>query len=174
MVFLHMFTTGQWEPHGHCFNWVLSVLLPMVIGHALIAAAYAVIPAMLIRAYPDVKDYFQRARHLWRIVPWFAAFIFACGGSHAFNVWNIWHADYQASSVWLFITGVISWRTVWLLPAAWRDLRRLIESAEAERAQLRADVKLLEDRLAAYQDPLDDETKYLIGRLATMGGRVVH
>lgn len=169
MLFLHALTLGAWEPHGHCFSFAWQVLIPMVIGHTLISSAYFAIPALLLRGSERVRAFFYATPEVWALVPWFAAFIVCCSISHLFSVWNVWHADYQASSLWLFWTGIVSWRTVVLMPAAGRAFDRLLE----ERRRLAEECHILSDRLAAYQDPLDDETKFVLGKLASMG-RVVH
>lgn len=127
-------------PHGQCYLWTPGLVWLHASSDALIAAAYFSIPLTLL--------YFVRRR---RDLPYaglflmFAAFIVACGTTHALEVWTIWHGHYYLTGGIKALTAVISVATaislVRIVPAALQlasptELRRLNESLE-ERVRVR-------------------------------------
>lgn len=101
---------GPFIPHGHCYLWKPGLVGLHVVSDALIALAYYSIPLTLV--------YFVRKRQDlpfdW-IFLLFGAFIVACGTTHIFEIWTLWHPDYWLSGFLKAITALISVCTAILL-----------------------------------------------------------
>jgi signal transduction histidine kinase/ActR/RegA family two-component response regulator len=97
------FDSQGFMPHGHCFQWIPSILWTSVISDALIALAYLTIPVTLI--------YFIRKRRDmpfdWVFIA-FGVFILACGSTHIADIWVVWYPDYVLSVSLKAITAVAS------------------------------------------------------------------
>ena len=123
-------------PHGYCFTWSPGVLWSMVGADAVVVLAYLSIPLAilaLLRRRPDAR--FSAVAIL------FSAFIFACGITHAMDIWTIWNPDYGLQALAKVVTAVVSLATAvaaWrLIPTAARipsidALQRAIRGLEAE------------------------------------------
>jgi signal transduction histidine kinase len=104
-------------PHGQCLLWRPDLVLLHVISDFTIAIAYFSIPVVLVyfvRRRPDVG---------FGWVFWcFAAFILACGTTHAMGIWTIWNPDYAGEGLIKAATAAASIATagaLWpLLPQA--------------------------------------------------------
>ena len=141
-------------PHGHCYFWQPEIVWLDVASDAAIALAYYCIPFALW--------YFIRHRRdlafNW-IFGCFAAFIFACGTTHLFQIWTLWHATYRLEGLVKAITAGLSIATaILLLPLVPRALRlptrRDLEDANAalelqiaQRQKAEADVRDLNCQL---------------------------
>lgn len=90
-------------PHGHCYYWRSDLLVLHAGSDAVIAIAYFTIPLALAKLWYDRSDLGYR----W-IIKLFAAFIVACGTTHLFGIWNIWHADYYLEGIVKLFTAGIS------------------------------------------------------------------
>ena len=136
-----LFGRGDFLPHGYCFAWSPGLLWSLVAADTLIALAYFSIPLAILvfirkRADPTLD---------W--LAWlFCAFIFACGITHALDVWTIWRPDYDLQAVAKACTAAISLVTaaaLWpLIPRALRipsvtSLQSVIESLRTEVAARR-------------------------------------
>ena len=97
-------------PHGMCLLWQPNLLLLHVISDALIAFAYYSIPLALIYFVIKRKDLSFR----WLFVL-FGLFILACGTTHLFKIWTIWHPDYYLEGWAKAVTAAISIVTAILL-----------------------------------------------------------
>ncbi|MFY9328802.1 MAG: HD domain-containing phosphohydrolase [Georgfuchsia sp.] len=104
------FNSSGFMPHGHCFLWTPSLLWSYVVSDLVIAASYYSIPFALW--------YFACKRHdlpfRWGFIM-FGLFVMACGTTHVFAVWNIWHADYWPDAAIKAFTAAISAITAILL-----------------------------------------------------------
>jgi hypothetical protein len=83
-------------PHGHCFFWMPHILWPTVIADITIGIVYCTL------AFSRIWGQKMETLILFR------AFIFCCGISHFFMVWNIWNADYRAEMLWSVVTAAVS------------------------------------------------------------------
>lgn len=105
-----LFTGSGFMPHGHCYLWTPGLIWLHVISDSLIVLSYYSIPIGLI--------YFARkrtdVRFGWMLVC-FAAFILACGTTHLFEIWNIWHSLYWLSGIVKAFTALVSLATAFLL-----------------------------------------------------------
>lgn len=106
----HLFSSGDFMPHGFCYLWNPGLVWLHLVSDALITASYLSIPITLI--------YFIRKRRdlpfHWMFVC-FGVFIVACGATHAMEIWNIWHADYWLAGTVKAITALASVPTAILL-----------------------------------------------------------
>jgi PAS domain S-box-containing protein len=124
-------------PHGYCFLWTPSLLWSYVVSDFIIAMSYFSIPFALW--------YFVKKRRDLPF-PWlflmFGAFVMACGTTHIFSIWNIWHADYWADATIKGFTAAMSAATAFLL---WPLIPKLLtipsnEQLEDTNRQLRNEV----------------------------------
>lgn len=111
MDFIHtLFSTDGFMPHGHCYQWIPSLLALHIISDSLIAISYFTIPFTLV--------YFVRRQKeipfSWMFVC-FAAFIIACGATHVMEVWTVWHPNYWLTGLVKAITALASVPTAVLL-----------------------------------------------------------
>lgn len=139
--FKNLFSTADWPPRWHCGNWTEFHGWLYIISDLLIWSAYFAIPITILRYITRrtevkfVKTYFL-----------FAAFILACGSTHLLDAVIFWFPAYRLSALVRFITGVISWATVFhlvkLLPVASQlrshaELEKEIEEREKAEEALR-------------------------------------
>jgi signal transduction histidine kinase/ActR/RegA family two-component response regulator len=155
------FNSEGFMPHGHCFLWIPSILWTSVISDALIALAYLTIPVTLI--------YFIRKRRDmpfdWMFVA-FGVFILACGGTHAADIWVVWHPDYVLSVSLKAITAVASVVTaimlVRLVPVALRI------PSPAQLAAVNAELQKANDDLRAAMERAEVANRAKSAFLASM------
>lgn len=135
--FRKLFDTSDWPPRWHCGNWTDFHGWLYIISDLLIWSAYFAIPLFILKYISrKVNARFVRLYFL------FAAFILACGSTHLLDAITFWFPAYRLNALVRFITGVVSWVTVFhiikLLPVATslkthEQLER--EVAERERAE---------------------------------------
>ncbi len=159
-------------PHGSCLLWWPELLVAHVVTDGLIALAYFSIPGALAVLTWRRRDLVVRP------VFWmFAAFILACGSTHAISVWTLWQPVYGLEIAVKAVTAVVSVATaaaLWpLLPHALKlpsagDLmianRRLGEEVterQVAEARLRALNDELESRVAARTAELEGAVQEL-------------
>jgi len=102
----HLLESSGFMPHGHCFLWREDILLLHMVSDLVIAFSYFAIPFAIIYLIQKKKG----LRFNW-IAVLFASFIVACGMTHLFNVYNLWHTDYAAEGLMKAITAGISFAT---------------------------------------------------------------
>src|SRR6185437_12969686 len=108
--FKGLFDTSLWPPRWHCGQWSSFHGWLYIVSDLLIWAAYFTIPIVILR-YISKK---QGIKFL-RLYFLFAAFILACGATHLLDAIAFWIPLYRLNALVLFITGVISWVTVFYL-----------------------------------------------------------
>ncbi|HYZ39548.1 MAG TPA: PAS domain S-box protein, partial [Stellaceae bacterium] len=100
-------------PHGSCLLWQPGLIWLHVVSDMITGVSYYAIPlalACFVWRRPDI-DF---GRMFWM----FAGFILACGTTHFFDVWTLWHPDHAAQGVVKAVTATISLITaamLWLL-----------------------------------------------------------
>ncbi len=156
-------SSEKFLPHGNCFLWNKFLLTLHVVSDALIAVSYFSIPFAL--AY----FVFKRADLAYRwIFILFAAFILACGTSHAFDVWTLWQPYYGWQGIVKAVAAVFSFATalaLWVVIPKALSLpsptqlsllagRLQSEIAENQRAMVRLHTEAAERRsaVAALRD----------------------
>jgi PAS domain S-box-containing protein len=139
--FRKLFDTADWPPRWHCGNWTEFHGWFFIISDLLVWSAYFAIPLIILRFISRKTDAkFVRAYFL------FAAFILACGSTHLLDAITFWYPAYRLNALVKFITGVISWITVFytirILPQAMslkshQELEKEIKEKEKAESELR-------------------------------------
>lgn len=150
--FRNLFDTTDWPPRWHCGNWTDFHGWLYIISDLLIWSAYFAIPLSILKYISRRSDAkFVRAYFL------FAAFILACGSTHLLDAITFWFPAYRLNALVRFITGVVSWVTVFhiikILPAA-TSLRSHaeLEKEIAERKKIEQELKVSNQQLNAAQE----------------------
>lgn len=108
--FKKLFDMSDWPPRWHCGKWTDFHGWLYIISDLAIWSAYFAMPIVIIRYVSRKKNIaFTRLYFL------FAAFILACGATHFLDAVAFWLPAYRLSALVRFITGVISWVTVFSL-----------------------------------------------------------
>ncbi|MBD0288176.1 MAG: PAS domain-containing protein, partial [Flavisolibacter sp.] len=109
--FQKLFDTADWPPRWHCGNWTDFHGWFYIISDLLIWSAYFAIPLIILKFISNkVNARFVRLYFL------FAAFILVCGSTHLLDAITFWFpAYYRLNALVRFITGVVSWATVFQL-----------------------------------------------------------
>jgi signal transduction histidine kinase len=133
-----LFSSGDFMPHGHCYQWNRGLVWLHVVSDALIALAYTSIPFTLAAFVRKRKD----IPFNWMFVC-FGVFIIACGATHVMEIWTLWTPTYWLAGVVKAITAAASVPTaillIWLLPKAlaiptpnqWRQAHQELMEANA-------------------------------------------
>lgn len=107
-----VFSTDGFEPHGHCFLWIPTLVRLYSVSDLLIGLSYLVIAIMLTylvhRASKDIP--FQ-----WVFLA-FGAFIFTCGLTHFMDVITLWTPTYWLAATVKAVTAVASVSTAIIMP----------------------------------------------------------
>lgn len=108
--FRNLFDSSDWPPRWHCGKWSEFHGWLYIISDLLIWSAYFAIPIVIIK-------YISRKKNIQftKLYFLFAAFILACGATHFLDAVAFWIPVYRLSALVRFITGVISWVTVFYL-----------------------------------------------------------
>jgi two-component system NtrC family sensor kinase len=148
------FGSGSFIPHGHCYLWQTKLVWLHIASDSIIALAYFSIPITLIYFISKRED----LPFNW-IFAMFGAFIVACGITHIFEVWTLWHPTYWLSGTMKAITAIISFATAILLvnlipqalalpsPAQLALANSLLESEIVERQSAETALKKAKDEL---------------------------
>jgi two-component system NtrC family sensor kinase len=166
------FSSGSFIPHGHCYLWQTQLVWLHVASDSIIALAYFSIPITLVYFISKRQD----LPFDW-IFALFGAFIVACGITHIFEVWTLWHPTYWLSGIMKAITALISFATAILLvdlmpqalalpsPAQLESANRLLEAEIVERqlakAALQKAKEELEIRVEERTAELTSQTQHL-------------
>lgn len=108
-LFSSLFSTG-FMPHGTCYLWQTNILLLHTVSDSMIAAAYFIIPLVLIKVVRKRKN--LRFNSIFWM---FAAFILLCGVTHLFNIITVWRPLYGFEGVVKLATGITSLATMVVL-----------------------------------------------------------
>ena len=148
------FDTSTLLAHGTCLFWRPDLLWLHVISDLAIGLAYYSIPIAL-----TVFLVRRRSVEFTGLIGLFAAFIIACGTTHFFSVWTLWHADYAAEGLAKALTAVISVVTA---IAIWPMLPRALSMPSPDAlAQINADLSAeIRDRTAAVEALSLSEERY--------------
>ena len=125
--FLDLFSEAGLTPHGFCLLWQPGLIWLHVVSDTIIGLSYYAIPIALtyfVWKRPEIDFGWM----FWM----FAGFIFACGTTHFFDVWTLWHSDYAIQGVIKALTAAISSATAVLM---WPVVSRLLQLPS--RAELR-------------------------------------
>lgn len=96
-----LLTPDGYIPLGLCFRWNVPLLVLMVVGNVLLAAAFFAVSAAVV-------SFMKRSRyktHHWMFVLFLVSFII-CGTAHAIRIWTVWHTTFWLESAFEFLAGV--------------------------------------------------------------------
>src|SRR5450631_1404031 len=105
-----LFDGSDWPPRWHCGKWTEFHGWLYIISDLLIWSAYFAIPVVIIKYISRKQD----ARFI-RLYFLFAAFILACGATHFLDAMSFWAPLYRFNALALFVTGILSWVTVFYI-----------------------------------------------------------
>ena len=133
------FSSGSFIPHGHCYLWQTKLVWLHVASDSIIALAYFSIPITLIYFISKRED----LPFDW-IFAMFGAFIIACGITHIFEIWTLWHPTYWLSGTMKAITAIISFATAILLVNLIPQALALPSPAQLEAANILLEAEIVE------------------------------
>lgn len=146
----------DFTPHGYCLMWDPALVWTHVFADALIAGAYFSIPLAIIRFVRGRMD-LEFSWIFWL----FALFILACGTTHLFGIWTLWHADYAWEAAIKVVTAIASVGTaivLWpLIPKA-LAIPSPLQLREAN-AQLSQRVRERDDALERLKREIQDRER---------------
>jgi PAS domain S-box-containing protein len=150
--FLRLFDTSDWPPRWHCGRWSDFHGWLYIVSDLLIWSAYFAIPLLIVR-YISRK---QNAQFM-RLYFLFAAFILACGATHLLDAVTFWFPVYRFNALVRFITGVVSWLTVFnlirILPTAFSlKTAQELEEEVWQRRQVEATLQRRNAQLSEAQE----------------------
>ena len=115
--FTNLLDTSSWPPRWHCGKWTEFHGWLYIISDLLIFSAYFAMPVIIVRYIVSRTN-----ARFHKVYILFAAFILACGFTHLLDAVSFWYPVYRFNALARFITGLISWTTVYylikLLPVA--------------------------------------------------------
>src|SRR5579884_3281985 len=129
----NILNTYGFEPHGHCYLWIPTLVALHAGSDSLIGLSYVAISTTLIFFV------FKTRRDLpfqWIFVA-FGIFIVACGTTHFMEVWTLWNATYWLSGAVKLITAIASVATAVALPPMIPKAYALIETAKVSEERKR-------------------------------------
>lgn len=136
LEFLRHLFSNDYMPHGHCYYWEPSILIPVVVGDLLTFISYMVIPVVLWRYVKKRNDL-----RFGLIFKAFAAFIFFCGIGHLIDVVNVWEPFYRISAISKMSTGLVSVGTVIVLLKFFPKALRIPSIAQLDQVNKELQVK---------------------------------
>ena len=152
-------SAGHYGPQGDAYLWDPVLVWLNAISDGAIVLAYYCIPFCLLCYVWKKKDLGFRSMYAG-----FAVFIFACGTTHLFEIWNIWHANYWAEAFAKAVTAAISlvaaYRLYKLLPVA------LLMPSQVVLQQLNQTLVAEVESHKATQARMNDLTEQLERRVA--------
>lgn len=166
----HLFSSGSFIPHGHCYLWKPDLVWLHLVSDSLIAISYYSIPITLLYCVRKRQD----VPFDW-MFQLFGAFIIACGTTHLMEVWTLWHPIYWISGLLKAITAGVSLYTAaalaWIVPsiltlpspAQLEAVNRSLERKIYERQQIETSLRQSEAR---YRAVVQDQTELICRFLA--------
>jgi PAS domain S-box-containing protein len=162
----NIFSSADLTPHGFCLLWREDLLLLNAASDAAIGLSYYVIPVALTYFVLKRRD-IAFGYLFWM----FAAFILACGTTHLFEIWTIWHPVYGLQGAIKLVTAAASVATaiaVWGLmpraltlpsPSQYLEVRTALTSEIEQRQQVSEVLAQTEQR---YELLIESVTDYAI------------
>lgn len=108
--FSKLFDYSDWPPRWHCGKWSEFHGWFYIVSDLMIWSAYFTLPLVIIKYISRRSD-----AQFVKLYFLFAAFILACGATHFLDAVTFWYPLYRLNALVRFITGVISWVTVFFI-----------------------------------------------------------
>ena len=152
---------GDFLPHGLCLTWRPELIWTHLLADLLIGLSYFSIPIGLLYFVWKRQD----LAYKW-IFLMFCGFILACGLTHFFGAWTLWHPDYVAQGAVKAFTAAISVMTavvLWPLipqalalpsPAQLREANNLLQIQILERRKAETEVRRMNGELSDTNERL--------------------
>ncbi|HZB13109.1 MAG TPA: PAS domain S-box protein, partial [Chryseolinea sp.] len=147
--FTKLFDYADWPPRWHCGKWSEFHGWLYIASDLLIWSAYFTIPLVIIKYISRKSD-----AEFVKLYFLFAAFILACGATHFLDAVSFWFPLYRLNALVRFITGILSWVTVFYivryLPLAFSLRSQKALQAEIEqRKAVELELRKSEEQVAA-------------------------
>jgi len=108
--FSKLFDYSDWPPRWHCGKWTEFHGWFYIVSDLLIWSAYFTLPLVIIKYIRRRSD-----AQFVKLYFLFAAFILACGTTHFLDAVTFWYPVYRLNGLARFLTGIISWVTVFYI-----------------------------------------------------------
>jgi PAS domain S-box-containing protein len=166
---LSVLTTPGLPPHGFCLLWQPELVWLHAGSDAIIGLSYFSIPLAL--GFFALK---RRDVTFGWIIWLFGAFILACGTTHLFSIWNLWHADYGAEGLVKATTALVSAATaitLWPLvgraleiptPGQFRRVSNQLQTESGARENAQRALRLSEESLRLLIDGLTEHALLML------------
>ncbi|WEK34196.1 MAG: ATP-binding protein [Candidatus Pseudobacter hemicellulosilyticus] len=109
--FEKLFDSSDWPARWNCGKWSQFHGWLYIVSDLLVWSAYFFIPLIILRYILKRRS---QARFV-RLYFLFASFIMACGTTHVFDAITFYVPLYRVNALIRFITGVVSWTTIFFL-----------------------------------------------------------
>src|SRR5258708_12609600 len=152
-----IFNETALTPHGLCLLWQPGLISLHVVSDIVIGLSYYAIPIALGYFVLKRKD-IDFGRVFWM----FAAFILACGTTHFFDVWTLWHPDYAIQGMIKAITAAISITTAAMLWLIMPQLLQLPSRAQLRHANEQLSLQIRKRNKALDQFPQPEKHHQLL------------
>jgi PAS domain S-box-containing protein len=156
-------------PHGVCWAWDPWVVWTNVIPDAVTALSYFTLSLTLVYLIRRRRE----RTYNWMVLL-FGVFIFACGLTHAMEVWNTWHGAFRLAGAVKIVTAAASLGTALLLLRLAPKIQRapgldqalqLHQSLSTERVERRVTERLLvesQERLRLLIEGVQDYAIFML------------
>jgi signal transduction histidine kinase len=125
-MFTWFFDTSGFVPRSQCGEWSTELIILAIVADIIIALAYYAIPIILYIYFRRLREQYS---HSW-ILLLFAAFIFACGTTHAIDAMTYYYPYYRLLIAVDIITAILSISTACLLP---KTINKIVDIESKER-----------------------------------------
>ena len=145
--FSKLFDYSDWPPRWHSGNWSSFHGWLYIISDLLIWSASFTIPVIIIKYITRKSD-----AQFVKLYFLFAAFILACGATYFLDAVTFWYPLYRLNALARFITGIISWITVYFiiryLPLAFLNRsQKVLENEIENRKKIESELRESENKL---------------------------
>jgi PAS domain S-box-containing protein len=160
--FTKLFNASDWPPRWHCGKWTEFHGWLYIVSDLMIWSAYFTIPFLILRYISK-----RHGTQYIRLYFLFAAFILACGATHFLDAIAFWIPLYRLNALVRFITGVVSWVTVFylvkFLPLAFSLKSSKELEAEIERRRLaEEEISKSEERMRLLVEEVKDYAIFMV------------
>ena len=157
MTLLSQIFGGDLTPHGFCLLWQPALIWLHVLSDTAIGISYYAIP-LALGYFVWKREDLEFGWIFWM----FAAFILACGTTHLFEIWTLWHPDYGTQGLIKAVTAAISLSTAILLWPLVPQLLQIPSPAQLRQANERLNTEIHERNQALERLRQSEEESRLL------------